>query len=88
MPIGNWMLRISTQDYIQNTAVQFRQKGIAAKAEYREATIEEAAGEIMKVADKIQTDIVAMSTLDVPGLKARGMGFELREHRRENGACR
>lgn len=54
-------LRESAQDYIENTAAQFRKKGIAAKAEYREVKLE-AAGEIMKLGDEIQADIVAMST--------------------------
>lgn len=64
-------LRISAQDYIQNTAAQFRQKGINAKAEYREAMMEGAAGEIMKVADEIQADLVAMSTRGRSGFEER-----------------
>jgi nucleotide-binding universal stress UspA family protein len=57
-------LRASARDYIENMATQFRQKGIAAKAEYREVMIDPtgAAGEIMKLADEIQADVVAMST--------------------------
>jgi nucleotide-binding universal stress UspA family protein len=56
-------LRASAQDYIENMAARFKRKGIAAKAEYREAMPPKgAADEIMKLADAMKADMVAMST--------------------------
>lgn len=57
-------LRASAQVYIESMAARFRQKGISAKAEVREISQGPTgtAEEIMKVANEIQADIVAMST--------------------------
>ena len=65
-------LRASARAYIENMAAQFKQKGIAAKAEYREAMTEGPAEEMMKLANEIQADIVAMSTRGRSGYEAEG----------------
>jgi nucleotide-binding universal stress UspA family protein len=56
--------RASTQDYIENMAARFRQKGIVSRAEFRELLLDPTgvAAEINKLADGIQADLVVMST--------------------------
>jgi len=66
-------LKISAQAYIEKMAAQFKQKGIAAKAKYREVRLSTigAAGEIMELADETQADVVAMSTRGRSGAEVR-----------------
>lgn len=52
----------SAEDYIERVAAQLKQKGIAAKAEFREVMQGTEAEEIIKLADEIQADVVAMAT--------------------------
>lgn len=54
--------RLSAEDYLKKAAARFEQKGIAAKAELREVAMGSAAEEIIKLADEICVDLVAMST--------------------------
>ena len=54
--------RLSAEDYIKKAAAQFKRKGIVAKAELREVTMGTVAEEIIKLADEIGVDLVAMST--------------------------
>ena len=55
-------LRTSAKDYIEKVAAQLKQKGIVAKAEYREVVPGAEAEEIIRLADETQADVVAMST--------------------------
>ena len=55
--------RASSKDYIETMAVRFKARGIATKAIFKEAWLQPTAvaGEITKLANEIQADIVAMS---------------------------
>jgi nucleotide-binding universal stress UspA family protein len=55
-------LIVSAKDYIEKVAAQLKQKGIVTTAEFMEVTQGTEAEEIIKLADKTQTDVVAMST--------------------------
>ena len=55
-------LKKSAKDYIEKVAAQLKQKGIVAKAEYREVMPGAEAKEIIKLADELYVDVVAMST--------------------------
>jgi nucleotide-binding universal stress UspA family protein len=52
----------SAKDYIEKVAAQLKQKGITATAEFSEVTQGAEAEEIIKLADEIQADVVAMAT--------------------------
>jgi len=56
-------LRASSEDYIEKMVVQFKGKGIVTEAVFKESWLEPTAvaGEIIKLANEIQADIVAMS---------------------------
>jgi nucleotide-binding universal stress UspA family protein len=54
--------KIYAKNYIESIASKLEQKGIVAKAMFREVTMGYEADEIIKLADKIQADLVAMST--------------------------
>jgi nucleotide-binding universal stress UspA family protein len=56
------LFRLSAEDYINKVAAQFKHKGVTAKAELREVAVGTAAEEIIKLADEICADLVAMST--------------------------
>jgi nucleotide-binding universal stress UspA family protein len=55
-------LRASARDYIERVAAQLKQKGIAAKGEFREVMLGTEAERIIEFADEIHADVVAMST--------------------------
>ena len=55
-------LRVSAKDYIEKVAAQLKQKGIVAKAEFKEVMQGAEAEEIILLADETQADVVAMST--------------------------
>ena len=55
-------LRSSARDYIEKVAAQLKQKGIVTTAEFIETKQGTEAEEIIKLADKTQADVVAMST--------------------------
>jgi len=54
--------RVAAKDYIEKTAAQLKQRGVAASTEFREVMVSAAAEEIIKLADEIRVDLVAMST--------------------------
>jgi nucleotide-binding universal stress UspA family protein len=54
--------KISAKNYIKSVALKLEQKGIVTKAMFREVTTGYEADEIIKLADKIQADLVAMTT--------------------------
>jgi len=55
-------LRASAKDYIGKVAAKLKQKGIEVKTEVREAKTGNAAEEVIRLADEINADVVAMST--------------------------
>jgi nucleotide-binding universal stress UspA family protein len=61
-------IRESSVNYVQSMAAYFEQKGIATKAVFRELKLEPAGvtAEIIKLADEIQADLVAMSSQGRP----------------------
>ena len=67
-------LRASAKDYIEKVAAQSKQKGIAAKAEFREVMAGTEAEEIIKLTDEIDVDIVAMSTHGQSGVSRWALG--------------
>ena len=64
----------SAEDYIGQTAAKLKQKGIVAKSDFRVLDGGTEADEILKVADEISADIVAMSTHGHSGIKRWAMG--------------
>jgi len=54
--------RVAAKDYIEKTAAQLKQRGVAASTEFREVVVNATAEEIIKLADEIRVDLVAMST--------------------------
>jgi nucleotide-binding universal stress UspA family protein len=71
-------LRASSKDYVEKMAVRFKGKGIATKAVFKEAWLESTAvaGEIIKLANEIEADIVAMSVQGHSALMALTPGEE------------
>jgi len=67
-------LRVSAKDYIEKVAGQLKQKGIAAKAEFRELMTSTEAEEIIKLADELYVDMVAMSTHGRSGVSRWALG--------------
>jgi nucleotide-binding universal stress UspA family protein len=61
-------LRTSSKDYVNKVASQLNQKGLAARAEVREVKMDTVAEEIIKGADEVNADIIAMSTHGRSGL--------------------
>jgi nucleotide-binding universal stress UspA family protein len=55
-------LRAPAKDYVDKVAAQLKRKGIAAKTELAEVMASTVAEGIIKVADEIAADVVAMST--------------------------
>ena len=67
-------LRASGKDYIEKVAAQLKQRGIAAKAEFREGLAGAVAKEIFSFADEVYADVVAMSTHGHSGIGLRVFG--------------
>jgi len=67
-------LRASAKDYIEKMEAQLKQKGITVRSEVREAGMGTAAEEIIKLADEIQADVVAMSTHGRSGVSRWAFG--------------
>jgi len=66
-------LRASAKDYIEKMEAWLKQKGITVKSEVREV-MGNAAEEIIKFADEIQADVVAMSTHGHSGVSRWAFG--------------
>lgn len=64
----------SAEDYIGQMAAKLKQKGIVAKSDFRALDGGTEAEEILKVADEINADIVAMSTHGRSGVGRWAMG--------------
>jgi nucleotide-binding universal stress UspA family protein len=56
------LLRTSSKDYVKRVATQLNQKGITTRAEVREVKMDTVAEEIIKGADEVNADVIAMST--------------------------
>jgi len=67
-------LVVSAKDYIERVAAQLKQKGITVKAEFSEVIQGTEADEILKVADEIQADVVAMATHGRSGISRWAFG--------------
>jgi nucleotide-binding universal stress UspA family protein len=59
---GQESFRLSAEDYLKRAAAQLEAKGIVAKTELKEVRVGTVAEEIIKLADEICVDLVAMST--------------------------
>jgi len=66
--------RAEARDYLAKIEAQFKQKGINARSEFRELTPRPVAEEILKLADEIQADVVAMSTHGRSGVSQWAFG--------------
>ena len=60
--------RVSTKEYLDKMTTQLKQKGIAAKAQFREVEMGTVEEEIIKLADESATDVVAMSSHGMSGV--------------------
>ena len=67
-------LKISTRDYIERVVARLKQKGIAVNAEFRIGLPGTEAEEIIKLADEICVDMVAMSTHGRSGVSRWAFG--------------
>jgi len=66
--------RTSAKDYIEKMEAQLKQKGIAVRSELRERLTGGAAEEIIKLADEMNADVVAMSTHGRSGVSRWAFG--------------
>ncbi len=60
--------KISAKNYIESVALKLEQKRIVSKVIFREVTMGYEADEIIKLADKTQADLVAMTTHGQSGI--------------------
>ena len=60
--------RVSSKEYLEKVTTQLKQKGIAAKAEFKEVEMGTVEEEIIKLADESATDVVAMSSHGLSGV--------------------
>ena len=66
--------RASTKDYLRKVAARLKQKGIAAKAEFRETMVHNEASEIIKLANEAYVDVIAMSIYGQSGISHWAFG--------------
>lgn len=67
-------MRTFAKEYIEKVAAQLKRNGISAKANFKEVIMGTEAEEIIKLADEIQADVIAMSTHGRSGIGLWALG--------------